>query len=77
MVRMAYAERVQTRYEHAREIRDLPGFRDFTDETGAEVTAFVASRADRQGDAGRRVTTEPEPVSREVSRPGAGRGRRG
>jgi hypothetical protein len=41
----AYAERVQTRYEHAWEIRELLGFRDFTDETEAEVTAFVASRA--------------------------------
>ena len=41
----AYAERVQTRYEHAWEIRDLLWFRDFTDEAEAEVTAFVASRA--------------------------------
>ena len=35
---------VQTHYEHAWEIRDLLGFRDFTDEAEAEVTAFVASR---------------------------------
>lgn len=40
----AYAERAQTKYEHAWEIRDLLGFRDFDDEAEAEVTAFIASR---------------------------------
>ena len=38
------AERVQTKYEHAWEIRDLLGFRDFDDGAEAGVTAFIASR---------------------------------
>jgi TnpA family transposase len=38
-----YSERPQTRYEHAWEIRDLLGFRDFTD-AEQEITQYVASR---------------------------------
>jgi hypothetical protein len=38
-----YGERLQTHYEHAWEIQDLLGFRDFAD-AEAQVTAFVASR---------------------------------
>jgi hypothetical protein len=38
-----YAERLKTQYEHAREIRELLGFREFAEVEG-EVTEFVASR---------------------------------
>ena len=47
-----YPERLQTQYEHAWEIRDLLGYRDFAD-AEAEVTAFVASRVAKTRDSRR------------------------
>lgn len=41
-----YAERVPTQYEHAREIRDVLGFRDFS-EAEEEITELIASRVAR------------------------------
>ena len=47
-----YPERLQTQYEHAWEIRDLLGYRDF-DDAEAEVTAFIASRVAKTRDSRR------------------------
>jgi TnpA family transposase len=47
-----YPERLQTQYEHAWEIRDLLGYRDFAD-AEAEVTAFIASRVAKTRDSRR------------------------
>jgi hypothetical protein len=47
-----YPERPQTQYEHAWEIRDLLGYRDF-DDAEAEVTAFIASRVAKTRDSRR------------------------
>jgi hypothetical protein len=47
-----YPERLQTQYEHAWEIRDLLGYRDFSS-AEAEVTAFIASRVAKTRDSRR------------------------
>jgi TnpA family transposase len=49
-----YAEREPTRREHAREIRDLLGFRDFVD-AEAEIAEFVASRVAKTRDSRREL----------------------
>ena len=47
-----YGDRQQTPYEHAWEIRDLLGYRDFPG-AEAEVAAFVASRVSKTRDSRR------------------------
>jgi TnpA family transposase len=47
-----YGDRQQTPYEHAWEIRDLLGYRDFPD-AEAEVAAFIASRVAKTRDSRR------------------------
>lgn len=42
-MRSGYSERAQSQYEHAWEIRDLLGFRDFTD-AEQEIIEYVAPR---------------------------------
>jgi hypothetical protein len=49
-----YAEREPTRREHAREIQDLLGFRDFVD-AEAEIAEFVASRVAKTRDSRREL----------------------
>ncbi|MER5326252.1 DUF4158 domain-containing protein [Streptosporangium roseum] len=49
-----YAERAQTRWDHAGEIRELLGFREFTDAED-EIVAFVASRVAKTRDSRREL----------------------
>ncbi|MFI7454500.1 DUF4158 domain-containing protein [Nonomuraea sp. NPDC049714] len=49
-----YAERLPTQHEHAREIRELLGLREFA-EAEAELRAFVASRAAQTRDSRREL----------------------